>query len=91
MCGGCPHEIERTPQECSRRDFVVTKFISGCLYHCTNYGLTNPRDVNAALVILSRGSAQTAPPRKGFLEPVMAEVAGSHLLSRLENVSRKTG
>jgi len=69
-----------TSQECSRCGFVIPKSLSERLHTCSNCGFTAPRDVNAAWVILSRGKARTGPPRKGLPEPVMAEVAGSHLL-----------
>jgi putative transposase len=73
-------EANGTSQKCSRCSFVVPKSLSERWHHCTNCTFTAPRDVKAALVILSRGRARTGPPRKGLPEPVMAEVAGSHLL-----------
>ena len=73
-------EANGTSQECSRCGFVIPKSLSERWHHCTNCAFTAPRDVNAALVILSRGRARTGPPRKGLPEPVMVEVAGSHLL-----------
>jgi transposase len=55
---------------------VVAKVLSERQHNCSRCGFTAPRDVNAALNILSRGRGRTGPPRKGFLTPARAGVAG---------------
>jgi putative transposase len=65
-----------TTQNCSGCDRPVPKTLSERQHTCPHCGFTVPRDVNAALNILDRGRARTEPPRKGFLRPERAEVAG---------------
>ena len=75
-----------TSQICSAPNCgrVVPKTLSDRQHICPHCGFTAPRDVNAALNILrlgfnqaaSRGRARTEPPRKGFLVPQRAGVAG---------------
>jgi putative transposase len=65
-----------TSQVCSRCGCVVPKGLSERQHDCPHCGFMAPRDVNAALNILSRGRARTGPPRKGFLVPAKAQVAG---------------
>lgn len=65
-----------TSQICSYCGCVVPKTLSERQHNCPHCGFTAPRDVNAALNILSRGRARTGAPRKGFLVPVRAGVAG---------------
>jgi len=71
-------EANGTSRECAKCGFDVPINLSERWHEYTNCGFTAPRDVNSALVILSRGRARTGSPRKGFLEPVMVEVAGFH-------------
>jgi len=70
----------RTSQICSHCGCVVSKPLSERQHHCPRCGFTTPRDVNAALNILSRGRGRTGPPRKGFPAPATAGVAGCPLL-----------
>jgi putative transposase len=65
-----------TSQICSHCGFVVPKLLSERQHNCSRCGFTTPRDVNAALNILYRGRGRTGPPRKGFLTPARAGVAG---------------
>jgi len=65
-----------TSQICSRCGCVVPKGLSERQHRCPRCGFTAPRDVNAALNVLSRGGARTEPPRKGRLGPVRAGVVG---------------
>jgi putative transposase len=65
-----------TSQVCSGCGCSVLKTLSERQHNCPHCGFTAPRDVNAALNILSRGRARTGPPRKGFLAPERAGVAG---------------
>jgi putative transposase len=77
-----------TSQECACCGCVVPKSLSEREHVCPSCGFTAPRDVNAALNILFRGTARAEPPRKGLLLPVglkvsisqRAEVAGSRRL-----------
>ena len=69
-----------TTQNCSVCGRHVPKTLSERQHTCPHCGFTAPRDVNAALNILDRGRARTEPPRKGFLVPQRAEVAGCSLL-----------
>jgi putative transposase len=65
-----------TSQICSGCGRLVPKELSERQHTCPHCGFTAPRDVNAALNILSRGKARTGPPRKGFPGLVRAGVAG---------------
>jgi putative transposase len=65
-----------TTQNCSGCGRPVPKTLSERQHTCPHCGFTAPRDVNAATNILDRGRARTEPPRKGFLRPERAEVAG---------------
>ena len=65
-----------TTQDCSGCGGCVPKALSERQHTCPFCGLTLPRDVNAALNILSRGRARTVPPRQGLLDPPSIEVAG---------------
>ncbi len=76
-----------TSQTCSRCGCVVPKPLSQRQHNCPHCGFTAPRDVNAALNVLSLGRARTGPPHKGFLVPTRAGVAGSLLLQRGEDVT----
>lgn len=69
-----------TSQVCSGCGQMVPKTLSERQHLCPHCGFTASRDVNAALNILSRGTARTGWPRKGLLVPVGAGVAGSRLL-----------
>jgi putative transposase len=74
-----------TSQVCACCGRVVPKSLSERRHVCLSCGFTASRDVNAALNILSRGTARAEPPRKGLLWPVgltakansQVEVAGS--------------
>ena len=69
-----------TSQVCAACGCPVPKTLAEREHVCPHCGFTAPRDVNAALVILSRGAARTGWPRKGFPVPVRAGVAGSRPL-----------
>ena len=72
----CRTDPNGTSQICSRCGCEVPKTLSERHHTCPECNFTAPRDVNAALNILSRGRARTEPPRKGFLVPARVEVAG---------------
>jgi putative transposase len=71
-----PVDPNGTTRDCSGCGRRVPKTLSERQHTCPHCGFTAPRDVNAALNILDRGRARTEPPRKGFLRPTRAEVAG---------------
>ena len=73
-------EANGTSQVCAGCGCLVPKTLAEREHVCPHCGFTAPRDVNAALVILSRGTARTGWPHKGFPVPVRAGVAGSRLL-----------
>lgn len=66
-----------TSQLCSSCGLQVKKSLSVRLHICPHCGFTAPRDVVAAQVILDRGRARTASPRKVVPQLVRAEVVGS--------------
>ena len=79
-----PVDPNGTTQNCSGCGRRVPKTLSVRQHTCPHCGFTAPRDVNAALNILTRGRlalsvaerGRTGPPRKGFLVPARVEVAG---------------
>jgi putative transposase len=66
-----------TSQECACCGCVVPKSLSEREHVCPSCGFTVPRDVNAALNILFRGTARAEPARKGLLLPVGLKVSSS--------------
>ena len=70
-------EPNGTSQLCSACYCEVKKTLSDRWHICPHCGYTAPRDVVAAQVILDRGRARTASPRKGVPQLARAEVVGS--------------
>jgi IS605 OrfB family transposase len=83
-----------TSQACACCGRIVPKSLSERQHTCVSCGFTTPRDVNAALNILFRGTAREEPLRKGSLLPkglvmrtsLQAEVLGRRPASYLSSL-----